>query len=157
MSKTHLKKTSLLVSIFFDFGSQLGTQLREQNSKNRLFSLSWANLGQLGPKSRPKASRETQNEIQRRPKTAKMRPQGFPRQPKSDRNVSHQGIHGNGLCWPHGLCTFMQHLQIASPSSSYVAPINYPANLFHASKLKMHIQHFEAAAFKFANRSEALH
>ena len=83
MSKTHLKKTSFLMSIFRNFGSQLGSHIRKLKSKNRPF---FAILGQLGPtwakracqegprdpKWGPKALQDRQNDAKRRPKTTKM-------------------------------------------------------------------------------------
>ena len=83
MSKTHLKKTSFLTSIFSIWGSQLGSQIRDSNSKNRFFSLSWANLGQLGPKRRPKTPRETQNEAKKRPKSVPRAPKRAKRAPQN--------------------------------------------------------------------------
>ena len=82
MSQTRLKKTSFLMSIFLIFGSQLGSQIRKSNSKIECFSLSWANLGQLGHKRRSKTPQESQNETKRRPKRAQMRPKGAPRERK---------------------------------------------------------------------------
>ena len=82
MSKTRLKKTLFLTSIFLIFGSQLGSQSRKLNSKIECFSLSWANLGQLGHKRRSKTPQESQNETKRRPKRAQMRPKGAPRERK---------------------------------------------------------------------------
>ena len=82
MSQTRLKKTSFLMSNFLIFGSQLGSQIRKSNSKIECFSLSWANLGQLGHKRRSKTPQESQNETKRRPKRAQMRPKGAPRERK---------------------------------------------------------------------------
>ena len=82
MSQTRLKKTLFLTSIFLIFGSQLGSQIRKLNSKIECFSLSWANLGQLGHKRRSKTPQESQNETKRRPKRAQMRPKGAPRERK---------------------------------------------------------------------------
>ena len=55
MSKTHLKKTSFLRWIFVVFGSQLGSQNRNSNSKIRVF---FVILGQLGPTWAKRASQE---------------------------------------------------------------------------------------------------
>ena len=84
MPTTRLKKTSFLMtlSIVLIFGSQLGSQIRNLNSKIKCFSLSWANLGQLGHKRRSKTPQESQNETKRRPKRAQMRPKGAPRERK---------------------------------------------------------------------------
>ena len=82
MSQPRLKKTSFLMSNFLIFGSQLGSQIRKLNSKIECFSLSWANLGQLGHKRRSKTPQESQNETKRRPKRAQMRPKGAPRERK---------------------------------------------------------------------------
>ena len=68
MTQTRLKKTTFLMSNFLIFGSQLGSQIRKLNSKNRFFSLSWANLGTKG--------------VARHPKRAKMMPKGAPRERK---------------------------------------------------------------------------
>ena len=81
MSKTRQKKTSFLMSNFLIFGSQLGSQSRKLNSKIECFSLSWANLGQLGHKRRSKTPQESQNDAKRCPKRAQMRPKGVPREP----------------------------------------------------------------------------
>ena len=91
MSKTRLKKTLFLTSIFLRFGSQLGSQIRKSNSKNRLFSVSWANLGQLGHKRRSKTPQEvpqeSANETKRCLKRAKLTPQSVPRHPQDPQGV----------------------------------------------------------------------
>ena len=65
-----------------NLGPNLGPNLVPDPQLKFKKSIFFAILGQLGPKSRPKTPRETQNEVQERPKTAKMRPKGIPRQPK---------------------------------------------------------------------------
>ena len=84
MSKTYLKKTSFLNSIFLDL------QIRSLNQKNRFFSLSWANLGQKAAPGRPE-----------RPK---MRSKSVPRQPKWDQKASQDSQNEAKMC--HRTFTF---------------------------------------------------
>merc|ERR1712078_906011 len=87
MSKTHLKKNIAFDVEFSRFLVFNLSQHPQVKSKNRGFfrylGPTWANLGQLGPKGRPKRLQESQIEANKPPKRANMRPNDVPRKPKS--------------------------------------------------------------------------
>ena len=75
-------------SMFLDFWFPTWCQLRKVNSKIEVFFAifgqlgpTWANLGEKGVPRRPKTSQESQNGSNKRPKRAKMKPKGAPREP----------------------------------------------------------------------------
>ena len=86
-------------------GSQLGAQIRASHSKNRFFSLSWANLGQLRPKRSPKRP-------QKSPKRPKMRPQSTPGRPKRPKMRPNSARHPKKPKWAKKA---PQNLHITNP------------------------------------------
>ena len=73
MSETHLKKTSLLTSIFLDFRAPTWSNFRKVIAKIEFFSTILGHLGTTWPNL-------GQKDAPRRPKSAKMKPKGVPRE-----------------------------------------------------------------------------